>query len=131
VLRWVRRNLAARLPVLFTTSTRDTSHHHMDAEVCLPKPLSSAAPLACVGMLLRGQNRSEPVAEKLVCGDYEFEAGGERVFVRGNSVTLTRNVFELALLLFKHMSRPLSRTHILDAIWKQGAGIPSRSMDMH
>jgi DNA-binding response OmpR family regulator len=71
------------------------------------------------------------MAEKEVFGEYEFEPGAKRVHVRGNAVTLTHKEFELALLLFKHLSRPLSRSHILDAIWKQAAAIPSRTMDTH
>lgn len=64
-------------------------------------------------------------------GEYEFELGSKRVHVRGNAVTLTHKEFQLALLLFKHLSRPLSRTHILDAIWYQAANNPSRTMDTH
>ncbi|MBN3811461.1 response regulator transcription factor [Paraburkholderia sp. Ac-20347] len=71
------------------------------------------------------------MVEKKVFGDYEFDPGSKRVFVRDNSVTLRHKEFELALLLFKHMSLPLSRSQILDAIWRQGLGILSRSLDTH
>lgn len=113
------------------TSASDTLHHDTDADDRLVKPLSVPTPLARVGVLLRGHNPSKPVAEREVFGDYEFECDSKRVFVRGNSVTLTHKEFALALLFFKHLSRPLSRSHILDAIWKQGPGNPSRSMDTH
>ncbi|MBN3856680.1 response regulator transcription factor [Paraburkholderia sp. Ac-20340] len=129
VLRLLRQNLAERPHVLFTTNSGDTWNHA--ATDWLVEPLSAGAPLARVEMLLRSQNPSEPVAEREVFGDYEFEPDSERVFVRGNAVTLTHKEFELALLLFKQMSQPLSRTHILDAIWKQGPDISSRSMDTH
>ena len=71
------------------------------------------------------------MAKKEVFDDFEFESGSNRVFVRGNSVTLTHKEFELALLLFKHMSQPLSRSNILDAIWNQCRRSRSRSMDTH
>lgn len=129
VLRWIRQNLAERPPVLFMTSSSDTSYH--DAADCLVKPMSAAAALARVSMLLRGQNPSEAVAEREAFGDYDFEPDSERVLVRGNSVKLTHKEFELALLLFRKMSQPLSRSQILDAIWRQGPGISSRSMDTH
>ncbi|MFX1689692.1 response regulator transcription factor [Paraburkholderia sp. A2RI-6] len=131
VLRWVRENLDECPPVLFITSSSDTSHDNTDANDWLVNSLGVAVPLARVGILLRGQNPNEPVAEREVFGDYEFERDSKRVFVHGNFVRLTHKEFELALLLFKQMSRPLSRSQILDAIWKQGPGIPSRSMDTH
>jgi DNA-binding response OmpR family regulator len=130
VLRWVRHHVVERLPVLFMTRASDTPQH-ADADDHLVKPVSAAALLARVGMLLRGLYQREPVAGKEVFGEYEFEPGAKRVHVRGSAVTLTHKEFELALLLFKHLSRPLSRSHILDAIWKQAAGIPSRTMDTH
>lgn len=84
-----------------------------------------------VGMLLHVQNAREPVAHKEVFDEYEFERGSERVFVRGNFVMLTHKEFELALLLFKHVNRPLSRSNILAAIWKWDRDTPSRSMHTH
>ena len=131
VLHWIRQNLTERLPVLFMTRASDAVHRDIDADDHLVKPVSAAALLARVGMLLRGAFHRKPMAEKEVFGEYEFEPGAKRVHVRGNAVTLTHKEFELALLLFKHLSRPLSRSHILDAIWKQAATIPSRTMDTH
>ncbi|MEM5386331.1 response regulator transcription factor [Paraburkholderia phymatum] len=130
VLHWVRENLAERLPVLLTMSADDTSDPLADVDDCLVKPVSAATLLARVGMLLRGTGQELAVGKE-VFGEYEFEPGSKRVHVRGHSVTLTHKEFELALLLFKHLSRPLSRSHILDAIWKQAATIPSRTMDTH
>ncbi|WP_124615541.1 response regulator transcription factor [Burkholderia sp. Bp9143] len=51
------------------------------------------------------------MAKKEVFDDFEFESVSKRVFMRGNSVMLMQKEFELALLLFKHMSRPLSRSN--------------------
>lgn len=64
-----------------------------------------------VGMLLHRHNPRETMAKKEVFDDFEFESVSKRVFMRGNSVMLMQKEFELALLLFKHMSRPLSRSN--------------------
>jgi DNA-binding response OmpR family regulator len=53
------------------------------------------------------------------------------VSVKGNAVALAQKEFELALLLFRHVSRPLSRTHIRESVWKQDVDIPSRTIDTH
>jgi DNA-binding response OmpR family regulator len=135
ILRWVRRNLTDRLPVLFLASGSgapgEPPVRDIDADDYLVKPVTAGVLLTRVGMLLRGMVAIGPSVTKEVFGEFEFEPGAKRVHVRGNPVALTQKEFELALLLFKHLSQPLSRTHILDAIWKQAAAIPSRTMDTH
>ncbi|HZZ11053.1 MAG TPA: response regulator transcription factor [Paraburkholderia sp.] len=135
VLRWVRGSLSERLPVLFMTSrSRETDITlilNSGADDYLVKPVSAAVLLARVGSLLRRAYQLKPAASKEVFDDYEFDLGAKHVRVRGTTVTLTQKEFGLALLLFQHMGRPLSRMHILDVIWKQATDIPSRTMDTH
>jgi len=83
------------------------------------------------GSLLRRAYQLNTTALKEVFGEYEFDLGAKHVLVRGTAVAVTQKEFDLALLLFQHLSRPLSRAHILDVIWKQATEIPSRTMDTH
>jgi DNA-binding response OmpR family regulator len=135
VLCWVRESLSERLPVLFMTSrgreSDVTTILNIGADDYLVKPVSSPVLLARVGSLLRRAYHLKAPATKEVFGEFEFDLGAKHVVVRGNRVTVTQKEFELALLLFQHISRPLSRAHILDVIWKQAADIPSRTMDTH
>lgn len=135
VLRWVRESLSERLPVLFMTSrgreTDITSILNTGADDYVVKPVSAAVLLARVGSLLRRAYHLKPPASKEVFGEFEFDLGAKHVVVRGATVAVTQKEFELALLLFQHLSRPLSRAHILDVIWKQATDIPSRTMDTH
>ncbi len=107
VLRWVRESLSERLPVLFMTSrgreTDITSILNTGADDYVVKPVSAAVLLARVGSLLRRAYHLKPAAAKEVFGEFEFDL----------------------------LSRPLSRAHILDVIWKQATDIPSRTMDTH
>ena len=135
VLRWVRESLSERLPVLFMTSrsreTDITSILNTGADDYVVKPVSSGVLLARVGSLLRRAYKLNTAALKETFGDYEFDLSSKHVLVRGTAVAVTQKEFDLALLLFQHLSRPLSRAHILDVIWKQATEIPSRTMDTH
>jgi DNA-binding response OmpR family regulator len=135
VLRWVRESLSERLPVLFMTSRgREadiTSILNTGADDYLVKPVSGSVLLARVGSLLRRAYLLKPAAQREVFGEFEFDLSAKHVTVRGAQIAVTQKEFELALLLFQHMSRPLSRAHILDVIWKQATDIPSRTMDTH
>jgi DNA-binding response OmpR family regulator len=135
VLRWVRAGLSERLPVLLMTSrsleTDITPMLNSGADDYVVKPVPASVLLARVGSLLRRAYQLNSAAVKEVFGDYEFDHDRKHVLVNGNPVSLTPKEFELALLLFQHLSRPLSRAHILDVIWKQAIDIPSRTMDTH
>jgi DNA-binding response OmpR family regulator len=64
-------------------------------------------------------------------GHYVIEIRSARVSLSGHFIELTRKEFELALLLFRHVGQPLSRTTILDAVWSRESDIPSRTLDTH
>jgi len=135
VLRWVRQSLSMRLPVLFMTNrSREADIALMlnnGADDYIVKPVSAPVLLARVGSLLRRAYQLHAPALKEVFGDYQFDLKSRQVSVGGKPVALTHKEFDLALLLFQHLSRPLSRAHILDVIWKQSDDIPSRTMDTH
>jgi DNA-binding response OmpR family regulator len=135
VLRWVRQSLSTRLPVLFMTSRSRESDIAMmlnaGADDYVVKPVSGQVLLARVGSLLRRAYQLHAPSLKESFGDYEFDLKARQASVKGRAVALTQKEFDLALLLFQHLSRPLSRAHILDVIWKQSDDIPSRTMDTH
>jgi DNA-binding response OmpR family regulator len=135
VLRWVRQSLSAHLPVLFMTSrsreTDITLMLNMGADDYVVKPVSGALLLARVSSLLRRAYPRDPAATRECYGDFEFDLKARQVLLRGQPAPLTQKEFELALLLFQYLNRPLSRAHILDRVWKQATDIPSRTMDTH
>jgi DNA-binding response OmpR family regulator len=135
VLRWVRQSLSDRLPVLFMTSrsreTDITSILNLGADDYVVKPVAGSILLARIGSLLRRAYQLNDSATRDVYGDYDFDLRAKQVLLKGTPVALTQKEFALALLLFQHLSRPLSRAHILDVIWKQSTEVPSRTMDTH
>jgi len=135
VLHWVRQSLSSRLPVLFMTSrSREADIAQMlnaGADDYVVKPVSATVLTARVNSLLRRTYQLHVPALKETFGEYEFDLKSRQASVHGRLVSLTQKEFDLALLLFQHLSRPLSRAHILDVIWKQTDDIPSRTMDTH
>jgi len=135
VLLWVRHRLSERLPVLFMTCrAREadiTSMLNSGADEYLVKPVSAPILVARIGSLLRRAYQVSAAPAKEIFDDYEFDLSTKQVMVKGHAVNLTSKEFGLGLLLFQHLSRPLSRTHILDVIWKQATDVPSRTMDTH
>jgi DNA-binding response OmpR family regulator len=63
--------------------------------------------------------------------DYVFETPSHRIMHAGATIDVTQKEFELALLLFGNLGRPLSRAYIQDAIWSRDSELPSRTMDTH
>ena len=104
VMHWVREKLPANLPILFMTSRSGEDD--------------------IVAGLAAG-------AEHLEFGQYVFETRSARLTIAGELVELTQKEFDLALLLFRNLGRPLSRAYILEAVWSRDIEIPSRTMDTH
>jgi DNA-binding response OmpR family regulator len=74
--------------------------------------------------------------QQLRFAQYVFETPSNRITRDGVAVEMTQKEFELALLLFGNLGRPLSRAYIQDAIWTRGGDgdddeLPSRTLDTH
>ncbi|TMS59153.1 response regulator transcription factor [Imbroritus primus] len=137
VLRWVRQNVSPTLPVVFMTS-RATESDIVEAlgygaDDYMVKPLRQAELIARVEALAR---RAYPATKPAalvpeVLAGYTFDARRNSVTFRGETVSLTQKEFELALILFRNISRPLSRSYLHEIIWGRDHDIPSRTMDTH
>lgn len=135
VLRWARDKLPDTLPVMFMTgrSGEDdiVAGLAAGADDYMIKPLRRGELQARVQALLRRAYPSQQAIEQIQFGRYVFETRTGRLTVAGAAVEVTQKEFDLALLLFRNLGRPLSRAYILEAVWSRDVEIPSRTMDTH
>ena len=135
VLHWAREKLAPNLPVLFMTSRSGeddiVAGLAAGADDYMIKPIRRGELVARVQALLRRAYPNQNAVEQLQFGNYVFEVRTARLTVNGVPVELTQKEFDLALLFFRNLGRPLSRAYILEAVWARDIEIPSRTMDTH
>lgn len=135
VLQWVRKNLPANLPILLiaASAAEDAilSALAAGANDYLIKPVRRAELLTRVQMLTRRSYPERSQSEQIRFGQYVFEPRHARLCMAGRPIDLTQKEFELALLLFRHLGRPLSRAYIQESVWASLADVPSRTLDTH
>jgi DNA-binding response OmpR family regulator len=136
IVRVVRERMPEQFPVL-TLIARSDADAMVTALVagasdCQFAPLRRGELQARVQALLkRAYPEREAEHEELRFGAYVFELRTGRLEHGAQSIELTRKEFELALLLFRHLGRPLSRAYIQEAVWAHEPELPSRTIDTH
>jgi DNA-binding response OmpR family regulator len=100
------------------------------AEVLL-KPLRRNELLLRLRLLLDRYRADRDDEEAITYGPYAFFTGLAQLRVGNNLVALTQKEFELALLFFRHVGRPLSRAYIHETVWSRDAELSSRTLDTH
>jgi len=135
VLRWAREKLSDKLPVLFMTSRSGeddiVTGLAAGADDYMIKPIRRGELVARVQALLRRAYPTQNAVEQIQFNQYVFEPRTTRLTATGEPIELTQKEFDLALLFFRNLGRPLSRAYILEAVWSRDVEIPSRTMDTH
>lgn len=135
LLRWVRTHLRPGLPVLIigSNATEDelVALLAVGADDYLIKPLRRGELVTRVGVLMRQAYPADGNDVRIEFDDFAFDLRAERLKLRGKSIALTQKEFKLALLLFRHLGRPLSRAFIIETVWSRDIHVSSRTVDTH
>jgi DNA-binding response OmpR family regulator len=136
VTLWARANLSEHVPIIFMTS-RSLEEDIVEAlnagaDDYMIKPIRKAELIARIDALARRANQhAARHPEPIEIGRYRIDPGTRTCFLDGLPIELTSREFELALLLFQHLGRILSREHIGGTIWGQSPSAISRTLDTH
>lgn len=135
VLAWVRQHIEMPIPVIFMTNrTREediVAGLNSGADDYIFKPAKKIELLARVNAVLR-RAYPDTLQTQESHGDYIFDNVHKIIYLKGQKIEdITAKEYDLALLFFRHFSRPLSRSHILETIWGKNYDIPTRTMDTH
>jgi DNA-binding response OmpR family regulator len=126
---------AQAIPILLLGERRDedelVSALQAGADDYLLMPLRRAEVVARARILLKRTYPERFAQTEVSFGSYSFDPSALRVATGGATVDLTRKEFELALLLFRNVGRPLSRTYMLDVLWPEDAVQVTRTLDTH
>lgn len=130
-----RSLLSAGTPVLLLAERADEDDlaclEFTDRLDFIVMPLRLGELTTRIQVLLKRTYPERFAGEQIVFGPFTFEAAAGRITAEGRSIDVTRKEFELALLLFRNLGRPLSRPTIQEAIWSNDPELTSRTMDTH
>jgi DNA-binding response OmpR family regulator len=135
VIAWARRNLA-EIPKMIVLTSRESDSdivHALDmgADDFISKPAAPNVLRARVAAVLRRAPDAQADQRYITHGRYCFDLLEMSVRHDDDEVRMTAKEFELALLFFENLQRPLSRGYILERIWNSTIDLSTRTLDMH
>lgn len=134
VLGWIRAN-CDWIPVIFVTRMDREEDVVLalekGADDFMSKPVKPLEMLARITALGRRVHPPGERTELFEIGDYRLSLQSRTVGRRGERIELTHKEFDLALYLFRHVGRLLSRGQILEAVWGTSAELNTRTVDTH
>jgi len=123
----------ANIPILFLTARSEEIDRilglELGADDYVAKPFSPREVVSRVRAILR---RTGNGAQKTpVRREFEIDREGMRISYRGRLLHLTRYEFLLLDILLERPGRVLSRSHLMDAVWRDAEDTLERTVDAH
>lgn len=131
-----QREDTKKLPVIMLTAKGSEYDKVMGlesgADDYVSKPFGMMELLARVKALLRRTEDLRPAQEsRYVIGDLTVNRKRHEVFVKGESVTLTKKEFDMLCYLLENKGMVLTRDQLLNQIWGYDFDGENRTVDVH
>ena len=134
LLEWMRNSMSWSPPVILLTQddSRDEQiarRSPADGYVRLPDAIDRIGDQVDAVLRKRFSHADNAGLERF--GDYAFDSKARTIAREGIGITVTAKEFSLALLFFRNIGRPLSRAHVMEAVWGRLLDQGSRTLDAH
>lgn len=135
IVQEIRQQISDTVPILCITGTHAEdkliASLAAGANDYLVRPLRRRDLLTRIAVLVRQSYPTQTTGEQLTFGEYLFETARDRLTIAGKPVDVTKKEFDLALLFFRNLGRPLSRATIIESVWSGNSIELSRTVDTH
>jgi DNA-binding response OmpR family regulator len=135
IVRTLRTDVMSDVPIMLLTLRNDANDIvaglEAGADDYIAKPVDGRILVARIDALMRRRNAGRLGETLQKFGDMVFDSAQEIVRQGDEAVQLTSKEFQLALLLFRNLSRPLSRAYLLETVWNRNPNVLTRTLDSH
>lgn len=130
LINWMTSSLS-RPPSVILLTDKNCAQMHATADDCVPIPAAEGQISEHVDAVLRKRFAHVDASGNERFGDFVFDSKARTVVRNGVNIPVTAKEFGLAQLFFRNLDRPLSRAHVMDAIWGRRLEQGSRTLDAH
>jgi DNA-binding response OmpR family regulator len=136
VLRKLRDELDNPTPVMLATARQEerdiVQALETGADDYLVKPVRRRELIARLDALCRRSGHGKADTDAFIAEPYTLDLQHKVARLHGEEIALTNREFDLALFLFRHAGRAVSRAHILEAVWDiDNDNVSTRTVDTH
>ena len=135
VISKIRSELLLDVPVILVTA-RDTDQETVEglragADDYVVKPADKMVLLARLEAVTRRRIPNAAFGAAQLFGSFSFDIARRAIHQDGAAISVTDREFRVALILFQHLGRAVSRDYLLSAVWGHTTQLESRTLDVH
>jgi DNA-binding response OmpR family regulator len=135
IVRNLRNDVRSDVPIILLTLRSEANDIvaglEAGADDYIAKPIDGRILLARIDAIMRRRNAGRTGDGLQTFGNFTFDSSQEMVRHGDQAMQLTSKEFQLALVLFRNLSRPLSRAYLLETIWNRNPDVQTRTLDSH